>query len=301
MNKTVSVVIPTCGGAEYLGRCLESVLNQTYEEIEVIIVDDNGVGSSNQMRTAELIAKSYAKDNVKYVCHQKNINGAAARNTGVKNSRGEYIALLDDDDVFLPYRIERQVKLLDALPQSFAAVYCSHETFLAGKKIGEKHATLNGHILYEYMSHKVEIASSAIMIRRSVWEELNGFDETFKRHQDWEFISRVLFKYKIMSDDFYGFERHLIFRNRAASPIVAKQRREYYLEKMSPILNTLPQHQVNEIIIGERVDIALYYLKDKQILRFFCELYQIKSYRVLFLILVKRLVAFIRREQRIIK
>lgn len=98
----VSVIIPTYGGAEFLSRCVDSVLSQTYKNIEIIVVDDNGLDTPKQKETAIAMKKYSSLSNVKYVCHEVNKNGSAARNTGVKNSNGEYIALLDDDDVFLP-------------------------------------------------------------------------------------------------------------------------------------------------------------------------------------------------------
>ena len=93
----VSVVIPTYGGAEFLKRCVDSVLSQTYPNIEIIVVDDNGLDTPNQLLTAKVMAEYNNNASVKYVCHKVNINGSAARNTGFKNSKGEYIALLDDN------------------------------------------------------------------------------------------------------------------------------------------------------------------------------------------------------------
>ena len=92
IKNLVSVIIPTYGGAEYLSRCVDSVLAQTYANIEIIVVDDNGLNTPKQKETASVMSKYSSLKNVKYVCHEVNINGSAARNTGVKNSDGEYIA-----------------------------------------------------------------------------------------------------------------------------------------------------------------------------------------------------------------
>ena len=102
MNKLVSVIIPTYGGGEYLKRCIESVLAQTYPNIEVVVVDDNGLGTPNQLLTQKVMQEFKDDTRVKYVCHEINKNGSAARNTGFRNSKGEYICLLDDDDEWLP-------------------------------------------------------------------------------------------------------------------------------------------------------------------------------------------------------
>ena len=300
MEKKVSVIIPTYNGIDSLEKCLESVLIQNYDNYEVIVVDDNGKGSENQLLTQKIINKFKNDSRLIYVCHNININGSAARNTGVKNCSGNYITFLDDDDVFLQGRIARQVSLLNSLSLNVGAVYCSHETFLKGEKVGEEHANLSGKILYEYMSHKLEIATSAIMIRKEIFDELNGFDETFARHQDWEFISRLLSRYEIKGDDFYGFKRNLMFRNSRTPPIVIKQRREYYLDKMKPILSNLPSFKSNEIIICEKFDIALAFLKSHDVYGFFKELWAIGMNKILFKLLTSTLKSAIKRRGRYI-
>lgn len=301
IKNLVSVIIPTYGGAEYLSRCVDSVLAQTYANIEIIVVDDNGLNTPKQKETASVMSKYSSLKNVKYVCHEVNINGSAARNTGVKNSDGEYIALLDDDDVFLPEKIKRQVELLSSLNLDYGAVYCSHETFLNGGKVGEEHALMDGKILYEYMLHKVEIASSSLMVRRNVWEELGGFDESFKRHQDWEFIIRLLHKYSIKSDDFWGFKRILQFRNSSVSPQIVKERRLFYLKKMTPIINTFSIAQQNNIVVRERVDVAVTFLKTKDYIGFLKEMANISPKLLAIKIFLSKLYGFYKRGGKYIK
>ena len=279
---------------------MDSVLSQTYKKIEIIIVDDNGLDTTKQKETAILMNKYLSLENVHYVCHEINKNGSAARNTGVKISNGEYIALLDDDDVFLPDKIKRQVEQLSALGIEFGAVYCSHETFLNDNKVGEEHALMDGQFLYEYMMHKIEIASSSILVRRSVWEELGGFDESFKRHQDWEFITRLLNRYSIKSDDFLGFKRILQFRNSRVSSQVVKERRMFYLKKMSPIIKSLPLEMQQNIIVCERVDVAVHFLKAKNFVGFLKEMSQIRPRILTIKFFVFKLYGFYKRGCKLI-
>ena len=199
MNPKVSVIIPTFGGEKFVCRAVESVLSQTYKNVEIIVVDDNGRGTEKQVDTEKVLSRYIDAGKIKYICHDVNKNGSAARNTGLKNSDGEYISFLDDDDVFLPEKIERQVLLLSNLSEDFAAVYCSHKTFLNDKYIEYYKASASGSLLYDNLVHKIEIATTSLLIRRSVCEELKGFDETFFRHQDWEFVDRIAAKYKIQA------------------------------------------------------------------------------------------------------
>ena len=88
----VSVIIPTHKGSENICRAVDSVLSQTYGSIEVIVVDDNGLGSEEQRKTEEAMGKYSGDSRVTYLTHKVNKNGSAARNTGLRASKGEYIA-----------------------------------------------------------------------------------------------------------------------------------------------------------------------------------------------------------------
>lgn len=301
IDNLVSVIVPTYGGPDFLSCCVDSVLSQTYSNIEIIIVDDNGLGSRSQLETAIVMAKYESVHNVKYICHDVNKNGSATRNTGVKNSRGEYIALLDDDDIFLPDKIKRQVELLSSIGADYGAVYCSHETYLNEDKVGEEHALMDGQFIYDYMLHRVEISSSSLMVRRSVWDELGGFDESFKRHQDWEFIIRLLSKCAIKADDFFGFKRMLQFRNSSVAPQVVKERRLFYLNKMAPILNTFTLSQRNNIIVGEMVDVATVFLKEGDYIGFLREMSSVKPRLVAIRVFLSKFYNFCKRGGKYLK
>ena len=105
----VSVIIPTYKRLGMLGRAIDSVLNQTYNNIEIIIVDDNNEDSEYRKETERFMKKYDDNIEIKYVKHKQNKNGAAARNTGINNANGVYIAFLDDDDEFSPKKIELQI------------------------------------------------------------------------------------------------------------------------------------------------------------------------------------------------
>lgn len=110
-NPLISIITPAYNAEKYLGEAIESVLQQTYGNWELIIVDD---GSTDG--TARL-AKEYAeKDSRIFYCHQENKRMASARNTGIAKAKGKYIAFLDADNVFLPQKLERQAAYLEAHP-----------------------------------------------------------------------------------------------------------------------------------------------------------------------------------------
>ena len=106
MEEKVSVIIPTYNRAESLKRAIDSVLNQTYKNVEIIVVDDNNPNTTYREENEKSIKKYYGEnEKVKYIKHPENKNGAAARNTGIRNATGKYITFLDDDDYFMNNRI----------------------------------------------------------------------------------------------------------------------------------------------------------------------------------------------------
>ena len=103
----VSVVISTHNRREMLKRAIDSVLKQTFQDFEIIVVDDGN-------EPAEEVAKSFSDARIRYVRHEIPHRGApAARNTGIRSSQGEFVAFLDDDDEWLPLKLQLQVKALD--------------------------------------------------------------------------------------------------------------------------------------------------------------------------------------------
>ncbi len=108
----VSVVIPTCKRAHFLKRAIDSVLNQTYDNIEVIVVDDNADDTENRSRTIETMGDYSQNDSVAFVLPDKKLGGGLARNAGINEASGEYIAFLDDDDAYEPPKVESQLKFM---------------------------------------------------------------------------------------------------------------------------------------------------------------------------------------------
>lgn len=268
MNKLVSVIIPTYGGGEYLKRCVESVLAQTYSNIEVIVVDDNGLGTPIQLLTQKVMQEFKDDTRVKYVCHEINKNGSVARNTGFRNSKGEYICLLDDDDEYYPEKVERQVNDLDT-NLNCGLTYCQREMYVNGKRTTVKHAIKSDNYLFDLLTHKVGISSGTLMVRRSVWEEVGGFDESLRRHQDYEFTARVASVCNIFPDDFLGLKKNMIGRNNAKNYSQAFEFRKKYIEKVQPLFCKLNDDQKRIVIETNYLGIAAQALSSGDFKTFF--------------------------------
>ena len=192
MKELVSVVIPTYKRSKGLSRAINSVLKQTYKNIEIIVVDDNGDNSKYQKETQKMMEKYSSDNRVKYIKHKINRKGSAARNTGIKLSNGNYIAFLDDDDYYLENRIENCVKGLLKNPEYLGVLsnYELHQNGNLFRKGCIKKENIN---LKALLMNKLNIGTgSNLFFKREIIVKLNGFNEEFKRHQDLEMLGRVM-------------------------------------------------------------------------------------------------------------
>lgn len=265
--KKVTVVIPTYKCQQYICRAIDSVLAQDYPNIEIIVVDDNGIGTEEQKCTSNTISKYLNYKNFRYILHEKNSNGSAARNTGLRAASGDFIALLDDDDEFLPYKIRLQIKRLERFDKSWGAAYSSfYRVYPGGLKVKYK-AEKSGYLLYDLLSMTLDTdAGSTLMFRREILERVAGFDESFTRHQDIEFIARIAKYYKICA---INEPCTLKYEYNSNKPKTAKAKeiyRQHFLEKFKSEISLFPQEDQKRLYFKHRIDIAKQYLKDIDII-----------------------------------
>lgn len=190
---TVSVIIPTYGRPEYLKRAVDSVLNQTYHNLEIIVVDDNNPDTIARKETENTMRGYLEFKNVHYLKHECNKNGSAARNTGIRQAKGKYMCFLDDDDEMLPKRIEVFVDKMDSLDESWGACYSN---FIKLKKNHQKDKCgerRTGQLYKEALMRSLYFCpGSNLFVRADLVYKIGGFDEDFKRNQDIEFLARLL-------------------------------------------------------------------------------------------------------------
>jgi glycosyltransferase involved in cell wall biosynthesis len=179
----VSVVIPTFNRARTLPRALDSVLGQTLAATEVIVVDDG-----SQDGSAELIATRYPQ--VRYL-RLPNGGVSRARNRGIEASRGEWIALLDSDDAWLPGKLAAQSAALGARPK--VRLCHTEEIWIRrGRRVNQmdKHAKSGGRIFRACLPRCV-ISPSSALLHRSLFDELGAFDEDLPACEDYDLWLRV--------------------------------------------------------------------------------------------------------------
>ncbi len=181
----ISVVIPTSNRARLLEKAIDSVLNQTYNNFEIVIVDD---ASSDD---TESVVLNYHDKRISYIRLDTAKGGNFARNLGVKQSNGQYIAFLDDDDEWLPSKLYKQLQIFEK-DESIGLVYTGAEVIHTAydskyKIMPQKMGDLSTSILtFNYIG-----TTSSVMIKRELFEKVGGFDIDMPQLQDYDLWIRV--------------------------------------------------------------------------------------------------------------
>ena len=186
----VSCIIPTYKRSDTLTRAIDSVLCQTYEALEVVVVDDNIPGDEYSQNVKRALEKYSANPRVRYIEQEKHINGAVARNVGVKEAKGEYIAFLDDDDEWLPNKIERQVEVMEA--EKVEGVSCLYKIYNNGQQTGKCPAYDSEELQFKVLARQVAIFTSTFMCKKECFLSFGGFNPKLLRHQDLQLFTDFL-------------------------------------------------------------------------------------------------------------
>lgn len=193
MQPLVSVIIPTYNRAFTLKRAIDSVLHQTYKELELIIVDD---GSTDN--TVEII-HSYRDNRINLVCLSENCGANIARNTGIKLAKGEYIAFQDSDDEWLENKLEIQINYMEQTDKKVC--YCSYTLYEDNKKtiVPDPFEDIEqyGEKIKKTLRKGNVVPTPALVIHRQVVEKAGMFNEKMRRLQDYEYVIRICQYYEI--------------------------------------------------------------------------------------------------------
>ena len=182
----ISVILPIYNRGDYIAEAIESVIVQTFTDFEIIVIDD---GSTDG--TAGVI-KSFSDSRIRYI-YQSNCGRSNARNQAFSVANGQYIAFLDSDDLYLPNKLELQVRYLDTHPSVgmvYTSAYCIDKN---GSLLDDSYkATVSGWI-YEDVAFYVPVTITlpTVMVRYEVFDQVGGFDERMERFEDTDLWRRV--------------------------------------------------------------------------------------------------------------
>lgn len=205
----VSFIITCYNGEKFIRRAIESTLNQTYPNSELIIVDDASSDSSIQ------IINLFRNENkgIKAIFNRKNLGIAGAKNVGICAAKGEYLAFLEQDDEWFPNKIEQQVEVLASNSNvglvSTGVIYCDLSGLEVAKTVSQ-HMFENGteRAIKNLFNKNYVYSMSCVAIRRKCFESLGLFDENLCWDDDYEYWFRVAEKYAL-----FFIEKPLVFKH----------------------------------------------------------------------------------------
>lgn len=189
----VSVVIPVYNRENTILRAIDSVLRQTYTNIEIIVVDDCSIDS-----TVNLIS-SCNDERIRVICLSRNQGANYARNRGIENARGEFIAFQDSDDEWLENKLDKQIKYM--LDERLEAVFCPYilcdgaQCYIVPNDYQNSDIYITG--LQEKLKRGNVVGTPTLIVKRDVFHRIGMFDEEMARLQDYEFVIRLIKKYRL--------------------------------------------------------------------------------------------------------
>ena len=195
-NFFVSVIITTCKRKpNMIKRAIDSVLNQSYKGIEVIIVDDSPADYEYRNDVESMIIA--LDGNIKYFKHNKNMGACIARNTGINVARGDFIAFLDDDDEWLPSKLQKQMDLMNNT--NCGLIYCrqnivNNNTFEV--KI-DKRKCYKGYVFDKLIKKNFIGSTSFVLAKKECFYKVGLFNTELESAQDYEMWLRIAKKYKV--------------------------------------------------------------------------------------------------------
>ena len=225
----VSIIIPTYKRTRFIERAIDSALNQTHNNIEVIVVDDNGDGTPDREAMEKIMARYVNNPCVIYKKHKQNLNGASARNTGIAAAKGDFVTFLDDDDFFLKDRIEQLVHKI-----SNTKYDCAYTNVIkiSGNRVKSLERTPgSGNFATRVLAQRPFLGTGSNMFfRASTLKELGGFDTSFKRNQDLEIMVRFFREHEILKVKNYSVVKDESDRTNASNIDTIIKTREYFLD-----------------------------------------------------------------------
>ena len=248
-----------------LHRAIASCCEQTYHNLEILVVSDNEPDDEYTSKARETV-ESCGDARVRLVVQQKHINGAVARNVGIKESKGEYVSFLDDDDYIDPEKIEKQVNALSELDESWGGVCCRYKVYKKGMLVEVAPMFKSGFVYKEILMRLIKTQTNSLLLRRDALINAGLFDENLLRHQDVQLLTRFTYHYKLKCmDDFLNNLDQDDNMNRS-KPEGLMAIKKAFFNSVQDIIESLTPLEKWRLKLLTRFDIGVLYIQNGQIL-----------------------------------
>lgn len=194
----VSVIIPTYNRAHLIDKSIQSVLNQTYQNFEIIIVDDASTDNTEE------VVNSFASQKIIYLKHEKNKGANAARNSGIAIAKAGLLAFNDSDDKWMPTKLEKQIKIIENAEHNVGIVYTgfyqiinNNKSYIPSIYVKQKDGNIHQSLLDGNF-----VSTQTVLVKKECFKKLGFFDEELPRLQDWELWLRLskCYKFKFIDE-----------------------------------------------------------------------------------------------------
>ena len=260
----VSVIMPTYKRSDMLGRAIKSVLNQSHKNLELLVVSDNEPDDEFTNAALETI-KGFHDSRVRLIIQKHHTNGAVARNVGIKESKGEFISFLDDDDWWESRKIELQLDLLKSLDNSFGAVTCKNKHYFNGKIVTALPSIRDGNVCKDLLLRLVDLSTDAILLRRSCLDETGYFDENLSRHQEVQLMAFFTQKFKVKLLDMYLVCVDSTKNENQPDPERMEIIKRDFWRSVSPVINSFSDKEIKHIKAMHQFELGLLFIKNRQV------------------------------------
>lgn len=256
-SPSVSVIIPAYNRGHTIDRAIQSVLEQTFQDFEMIVVDDSSIDGTRAR------VEGFRDPRIRYLRHEQNRGAAAARNTGIRAARGEYLAFLDSDDEWLPQKLDEQIALLEDQSAGWG-LSCSGFFYVVN---GSERAYLPARVSsWVRRLHWICDLSpgTTLVVRRECLGEVGLLDEEFSRYEDWDWLLRLSKLYRLGA-----IKKPLarVYRGPLPAADLVEVSTRRFLSKHDEDLRALGWYYRHQVMSKHWLGLAYWFYREGQILR----------------------------------
>ena len=247
----VSIVLPTYNRAHSVSKAIDSVLNQTFTDFELIIVDD---GSSDQTKN---IINTFNDPRLSYIQHKHNKGVSAARNTGIELSKGKWVTFQDSDDEWHSQKLEKTCAVAEKSDEKTSIIYCAYYKVYPRKSYlipSQKEINKEGDLYLELLKGNF-IPTPAILVRKTCFDDIGVFDTSFTTLEDWDLLLRLAkcYKFKFISDPllFSHYTPHGVNESPAKQSLAAFElifEKNYQAYMNNPVAHSQIKYQMGHLL-----------------------------------------------------
>ncbi|SFV02795.1 glycosyltransferase family 2 protein [Butyrivibrio sp. INlla21] len=260
----VSVIIPTYKRTDTIIRAVDSVINQTYNNIECIVVNDNEVGDKYSIELNKILEDYICNEKIVFLNQEHHKNGAAARNYGIRHAKGEYIAFLDDDDWWKLDKISKQVEFIKKQAEECAVVSTLVEFYKNNKLVRRTIPYKGGNVYKEVLGREIDVTTCSILVKHSCLDETGYFDENLRRHQELQLLTNLTFKYTLELLDLPLLCVDVDdSSNRASGSEELIEMKNAFFQSVNPVIQALSKKERETIFALHSIDVVYCAVKEK--------------------------------------